>query len=99
MSCFFRYRCLHGRFGRSRFSLSFNQVSHIGYCNYFHMSRANKLHELRRERSYFPKRSDKSKYWFFRCSDWSKTKKKWKKHLGGWDTILKEVKKDGAFKS
>ena len=81
MGCVFRCRVLHRWLG-VRTPYSFMQVSHIGYCDYFHMSRANKLHELRRGRKYFPKRSSKAKYYFFRCSSWPKMKREWKSYDG-----------------
>lgn len=97
LSCFFKYRVLHEKLGGSRRALSFMQVSHIGYCEYFHMSRANKIGYLKRG-PIFRKISRGGKYWFFRCSDWPKTKRKWKEPID-WENLLEGVENDEAFKS
>lgn len=91
MSCFFRCRPLRNK-GRRVTKLTYNQTSDIGYCEYFHMSRPNKLHKLRGSKfSRFYNVSDESKYRFFRCSDWPKMRVKYGWHL--FDNIEKNSRR------
>lgn len=76
---FFPCKVLKGRLGLGHSVYTFLQVSDIGYCEYFNMSRANKLSKLRGQRyNLFRNVSDNSRYHFFRGSDWAKMKRRWR---------------------
>lgn len=86
MGCFFRNRVWRGN---RKTRLSRMQVSDLGYNEYFHMSRANKLSRLRGPLfSLYHCVSDMSKYSFFRCSDYAKWKVKQRKPFNEWEKLF-----------
>ncbi|WP_296852594.1 hypothetical protein [uncultured Methanobrevibacter sp.] len=66
-------KCKCFRYNRRKSRISHNQESDIGYCEYFHMSRANMLSKLRGHSFSMSKKiSHEAHYHFFRSSTWAK---------------------------
>ena len=73
-------RCKCFRYNQRKSKISFDQESDIGYCEYFHMSRANKLSPLRGHPFSMSKKiSHEAHYHFFRSSDYAKWKRDMRK--------------------
>ena len=96
---FVKCKVLKSKRGYSRRRLTFKQESHIGYCNCFHMSRANRLSKLRGHNFSMSKKiSHESHYRFFRSSTWAKLERdRWKPYFENLDEYrewLKEIDRE-----
>ena len=82
--------CNYGKLRRSH-----RAESDIGYCEYFHMSKANKLSKLRGHLFSMSKKiSHEAHYHFFRSSTWAKLKRDRCKpymSLEEWREWIKEI--------
>ena len=91
-------RCKVFRSNFRKTNLSRNQVSDIGYCECFHMSRANKLSKLRGHRFSMSKKISHEAHPFFcRSSDYAKWKRDIRKPYftpEEWKEWLKEIDRE-----